>query len=74
MLLLLAAAAFACPVCGQPLENNQTNYLVMTIVLSLLPLGMMGGVGFWVYRSTRSAHAPGAPGVKTRYVGAPQST
>lgn len=60
-LLLLAApsAALACAVCGTsgPTDNGWA-YFAMTIVLSALPLGMIGGVVFWVRRrgSTASPH------------------
>ena len=37
-LLLLAAQAAACPVCGQGAVETEWAYIVMTAVLSLLPL------------------------------------
>ncbi len=65
MLILLAvpAVALACPVCGTAGPNdNGWAYFAMTIVLSALPLGMMGGVGWWIYRrSTGADIAAGAP-------------
>lgn len=57
MLLALASVAWACPVCGAPGANNQHAYLAMTILLSLLPLGFIGGVGFWVWRRVTSSDA-----------------
>jgi hypothetical protein len=55
------AAALACPVCGTAGANdNGWAYFAMTIVLSGLPLGMMGGVGYWVYRHS-AADAADAP-------------
>jgi hypothetical protein len=64
-LIVLATPAFAlaCPVCGTAGANdNGWAYFAMTIVLSGLPLGMIGGVVFWVYR--RSAEGqPDAPAV-----------
>ncbi|MBX7098238.1 MAG: hypothetical protein K1X89_11040 [Myxococcaceae bacterium] len=36
--------------------DTEWAYIAMTAVLSLLPLGMMGGVAFWLYRRAR-AHA-----------------
>lgn len=48
------AAALACPVCGLagPGDNGWA-YFAMTMVMSILPLGFMGGVAYWVYRRTR---------------------
>jgi hypothetical protein len=41
----------ACAVCGLagPGDNGLA-YLVMTIIMSALPLVMIGGVGWWLYR------------------------
>lgn len=59
MLVLAApAVALACPVCGTAGANdNGWAYFAMTIVLSGLPLGMIGGVVFWVHR--RASADPG---------------
>jgi hypothetical protein len=41
----------ACAVCGLAgTADNGVAYLVMTIVMSLLPLVMIGGVSWWLYR------------------------
>jgi len=49
--LTTPALALACAVCGTSgIENNSWAYFAMTMVLSGLPLGMIGGVVFWVYR------------------------
>ena len=41
----------ACAVCGLVgTADNGFAYLVMTIVMSVLPLVMIGGVSWWVYR------------------------
>jgi hypothetical protein len=51
VLMLAPEAAFACPVCGTPgTEEAGQAYLTMTLILSGLPLAMIGGVGYWVYR------------------------
>lgn len=60
LLLLLVApgAALACPVCGLAGPgNNGLAYLIMTLVLSALPVAMIGGVFYWVYRRTTEAEA-----------------
>ena len=41
----------ACAVCGLVgTEGTGLVYFVMTIVMSTLPLAMIGGVSWWVYR------------------------
>ena len=51
MLVAAPAAALACAVCGTsgPTDNSWA-YFAMTMVLSGLPLCMIGGVVFWVSR------------------------
>ena len=56
-MLALVAGAWACPVCGAPGAANDGAYLVMTIIMSLLPLGFIGGVGLWVHRQFTSSDA-----------------
>jgi hypothetical protein len=52
----------ACPVCGLASGlNNQSSYALMSLVLSVLPLGMIAGVGFWVYRRVTTAQQPAQP-------------
>ncbi len=59
--LLVAATAFACPVCGAETDTKGT-YQVMTMVMSLLPLVMMGSVvGFIAYRVRRADRQAGTP-------------
>ncbi len=44
----------ACAVCGLVGSGDSgIAYLVMTIVMSALPLLMIGGVSWWVYRRSR---------------------
>jgi hypothetical protein len=66
IVLATPAFAFACPVCGTTGANdNGWAYFAMTIVLSGLPLGMIGGVVFWVYRRSAES-ASDAPAVSSR--------
>ena len=52
--LLFAGAAFACPTCGAATDTKGT-YQAMTVVMSLLPLAMMGSVvGFIAFRVRRA--------------------
>lgn len=57
LLTLVPAIALACPVCGQGREGSGTALLVMSIILTLLPLSMIGGVIFWAYRRVKRAEA-----------------
>jgi hypothetical protein len=44
----------ACAVCGLgSTQDNWLAYFTMTMVLSALPLGMIGGVVFWLHRRSR---------------------
>jgi hypothetical protein len=46
--------ALACSVCTAGREDEtQTAFLVTTIFLSLLPLSMFAGFGFWLWRRYR---------------------
>lgn len=61
LLALSPAVALACPVCGQGREGSAAALLVMTIILSALPLLMIGSVvGYAVHRARR-AQGPAAP-------------
>ena len=57
-ILAAPASALACAVCGtMGMENNSGAYFGMTIIMSLLPLCMMGGVVYWVSRRVAAAEA-----------------
>ncbi|MCC7042358.1 MAG: hypothetical protein IT183_00710 [Acidobacteria bacterium] len=59
-MLATPAVALACPVCGTAGPNdNGWAYFAMTIVLSGLPLGMIGGVVYWVHRRSSDADSAG---------------
>jgi hypothetical protein len=50
----LPAVLWACPVCGlASASDNQSSYVSMSVMLSALPLGMMAGIAFWLYRKNR---------------------
>ena len=55
LLLLLAAptAAWACPACLAMSEENRVAFAQTAVALSLLPLGMVGSVGFWLRRRSQ---------------------
>jgi hypothetical protein len=48
LLALAPAVAHACPVCFDPRDENRFAFLATTIFLSLLPLGLAGGMLLWV--------------------------
>jgi hypothetical protein len=48
--LLWPGAAHACAVCFSATDENRTAFLVTTIVLSLLPLGMITSALWWLKR------------------------
>jgi hypothetical protein len=53
LLLALPDAAHACPVCFDPREENRFAFLATTVFMSLVPLGMVGGVGLWLRKRAR---------------------
>ena len=53
---MLPNLAMACAVCGAQEEKAAGAYLAMTIFLSLLPLSLIGGTGYWLWR--RAKHVP----------------
>lgn len=59
--LLASRGAWACAVCGQAAPENQWAYLVMTGILSVLPLVLMTGVAVWVGLRMHAAARDQAP-------------
>lgn len=53
LLVLLPEAAAACPVCFSGTEENRLAFLGTTVLLSLLPLGMVAGAGLWIRKRAR---------------------
>jgi hypothetical protein len=49
----VADAAYACPSCASPLEENRQAFVDTTIFLSLAPLFMIGGLIWWMRRKSR---------------------
>ena len=47
----------ACAVCGGGPDPSRGSYIVMSIIISLLPLAMLGGILAWVIISARAAEA-----------------
>lgn len=51
-------SALACAVCGVGQDNSSGVYLTMTIIVSLVPLAMIGGIAAWVIRADRRKSEP----------------
>jgi hypothetical protein len=59
---LRPAPALACAVCGLGQnDESATAFYRGTILLSLMPLSMVGGIIFYLYRKTRAPAAPEPP-------------
>jgi len=52
--------AAACPVCFDSSEENRLAFLATTALLSLLPLGMVGGAGLWIRKKVRERDENGS--------------
>lgn len=60
--LLDASDAFACAVCGTNVEDKSTDaFFQGTILLSLVPLVVIGGITFYIYRRSKAAEAEALP-------------
>jgi len=65
-LLLSPQWAHACAVCFSAKEGTRTAFLVTTVALSLLPLGAIGGVIYWLRKKAKELDALDAqPGART---------
>ncbi|MCE2456044.1 MAG: hypothetical protein J4G12_09585 [Gemmatimonadetes bacterium] len=61
MFAVLPETAFACPVCFDANEENRMAFLATTGLLTLLPLGLVAGVGIWIRKRARALDEPQAP-------------
>jgi hypothetical protein len=52
-LVMLPSVAHACPVCFDPRDENRSAFVATAALLTLLPLGVVGGVGLWLRRRFR---------------------
>ena len=48
LLLVLPEVVYACPVCFDSSDENRQAFLATAAMLTLLPLGMVGGIGLWM--------------------------
>jgi hypothetical protein len=57
LLLVAPSPAWACTACLAMSEENRVAFAQTAVALSLLPLGMVGGVGFWLRRRSQDQDA-----------------
>ena len=48
--VLIPGAAWACPACMVGDPKTAGTYLGMTLVMSALPMLLIGGLGYWLWR------------------------
>ena len=60
LMLLWPVAALACPVCFNAREESRHAFLWTAIAMTLLPLSLIGGLGYWLWRRVRADAAPAA--------------
>ena len=53
--VLAPEAASACSVCNGGGEESRKAFLFTTVLLSMLPVGMIGTLAWWVWRHARAA-------------------
>jgi len=49
-LTLIPAAGWSCPACMVGDSKTASTYLGMTLIMSALPLLLIGGLGYWFWR------------------------
>ena len=54
---LLPEVAHACPVCGQAKEESQLAFIVTTAFMTLLPLTLIGSLGYYLWRRMKHIEA-----------------
>jgi hypothetical protein len=57
---LVPSLVLACPVCGQGRDGSGPALLVMSIIMTILPLAMIGGVIGWIYLRVKRAEQQNA--------------
>lgn len=62
--LLASSPALACAVCGAGDEPQRGTYVVMSVVISLLPLAMLGGIVGYVVVKHRAAEREAQKGAE----------
>jgi membrane protein DedA with SNARE-associated domain len=47
---LASGSAWACPACMVNNPKTAATYLGMTLIMSALPILLIGGIGYWLWR------------------------
>jgi len=50
IVFLIPAVSRACSACAPGDPKTAGVYLTMTVIMSALPMLLVGGIGYWVYR------------------------
>ena len=66
--ILASSRAFACAVCGGGKAPNDGAYIDMTMVMSLLPLCLIGGMGLLVWLRLRGTDETDNSPARTREI------
>ncbi|HWO88194.1 MAG TPA: hypothetical protein VNL98_03470 [Gemmatimonadales bacterium] len=59
-LVLGPQVALACPMCFDPRAENRIAFAATAAVMTLLPLGMVGGLLLWLRRRARALNGEAA--------------
>lgn len=54
--LMMSGEVFACAVCGTAIEASRKAFIYSTALLSLVPLAMIGGLIYYLYRASHRKH------------------
>jgi len=57
--LMVPGGVSACAVCFDSSDENRAAFLATTAILSLVPLGMVGGFGAWLRKRSRDLDREG---------------
>jgi len=69
-LLLLPELASACAVCFGNEEENRAAFILTTVLLSVLPLALIGSLGLYLWsHHRREARQPGSAGASAQSSG-----
>ncbi len=61
-MLLVHDVAWACPVCFDPNEQSRGVFLLTTAVMTFVPLILIGGVVYWLWRRSEALDQLDPPG------------
>ena len=62
LVMIMPEEAYACPVCFDSRDENRMAFFTTALLLTFLPLGMVGGVGLWMRKRFREMDEGDGPG------------